>query len=99
MFDSFLILYIAGVTTIAGGYSQKSGHADGPARDASFSDDFELTFISEMCALLISDHGNRLVRQISLRPEDCSRQSGSGENYRIFEVLCLVSLFLSRFFV
>ncbi|XP_042053013.1 uncharacterized protein LOC121798201 isoform X2 [Salvia splendens] len=30
-----------------------------------------------MCALLISDHGNRLVRQISLRPEDCSRQSGS----------------------
>ncbi|XP_047960248.1 uncharacterized protein LOC125205396 isoform X1 [Salvia hispanica] len=67
----------SGVTTIAGGYSQKSGHADGPARDASFSDDFELTFISEMCALLISDHGNRLVRQISLRPEDCSRQSGS----------------------
>ncbi|KAG6429597.1 hypothetical protein SASPL_107649 [Salvia splendens] len=67
----------SGVTTIAGGYSQKAGHADGPARDASFSDDFELTFISEMCALLISDHGNRLVRQISLRTEDCSRQSGS----------------------
>ncbi|KAG6426401.1 hypothetical protein SASPL_110624 [Salvia splendens] len=65
------------VTTIAGGYSQKAGHADGPARDASFSDNFELAFIAEMCALLISDHGNRLVRQISLRPEDCSRQSGS----------------------
>ncbi|KAG6426397.1 hypothetical protein SASPL_110620 [Salvia splendens] len=67
----------SGVTTIAGGYSQKAGHADGPARDASFSDNFELAFIAEMCALLISDHGNRLVRQISLRPEDCSRQSGS----------------------
>ncbi|XP_057774631.1 uncharacterized protein LOC130993662 isoform X2 [Salvia miltiorrhiza] len=66
-----------GVTTIAGGYSQKAGRADGPARDALFSDDFELIFSSEICALLISDHGNRLVRQISLKAEDCSRQSGS----------------------
>lgn len=76
----FLALHTSGVTTIAGGSSQKAGHADGPARDASFSDDFELTFISEICALLISDHGNRLVRQISLKAEDCSRQSGSGKN-------------------
>ncbi|KAH6770759.1 hypothetical protein C2S52_015562 [Perilla frutescens var. hirtella] len=67
----------SGVTTIAGGYSQKAGHADGPARDATFSDDFELTFISERCALMISDHGNRLVRQISLKAEDCTSQSGS----------------------
>ncbi|XP_057774632.1 uncharacterized protein LOC130993662 isoform X3 [Salvia miltiorrhiza] len=67
----------SGVTTIAGGYSQKAGRADGPARDALFSDDFELIFSSEICALLISDHGNRLVRQISLKAEDCSRQSGS----------------------
>ncbi|KAH6809562.1 NHL domain-containing protein [Perilla frutescens var. frutescens] len=67
----------SGVTTIAGGYSQKAGHADGPARDATFSDDFELTFISERCALMISDHGNRLVRQISLKAEDCTRQSDS----------------------
>lgn len=67
----------SGVTTIAGGYSQKTGNADGPARDATFSDDFELTFIPEICALMISDHGNRLVRQISVKAEDCNRNSGS----------------------
>ncbi|KAL6571798.1 hypothetical protein OROHE_002667 [Orobanche hederae] len=68
-----------GVTTIAGGSSQKAGRKDGPGRDASFSDDFELTFIPQRCALMISDHGNRLVRQISLKGEDCKRHSGSGK--------------------
>ncbi|KAL3835550.1 hypothetical protein ACJIZ3_010286 [Penstemon smallii] len=67
----------SGVTTIAGGYSQKAGRTDGPARDASFSDDFELTFVPERCALMISDHGNRLVRQVNLKSEDCTRHSGS----------------------
>ncbi|KAK6139236.1 hypothetical protein DH2020_027021 [Rehmannia glutinosa] len=65
------------VTTIAGGSSQKAGRKDGPGRDASFSDDFELTFIPQRCALMISDHGNRLVRQINLKAEDCTRHSGS----------------------
>lgn len=74
------------MTTIAGGYSQKTGNADGPARDATFSDDFELTFIHEICALMISDHGNRLVRQISLKAEDCNRNSGSGENLNTLSV-------------
>ncbi|CAI9278335.1 unnamed protein product [Lactuca saligna] len=69
----------SGVTTIAGGYVQKTGKADGPAQNASFSDDFELAFDPQRCALLISDHGNRLVRQLDLNPNDCSgSSSGSG---------------------
>lgn len=77
----FLVTYIfVGVTTIAGGSSQKPGRTDGPARDASFSDDFELTFLPERCALMISDRGNRLVRQIVLKAEDCKSQSGSGKH-------------------
>ncbi|KAG9152040.1 hypothetical protein Leryth_002291 [Lithospermum erythrorhizon] len=66
-----------GVTTIAGGYIQKAGHADGPAKDATFSDDFELAFVPEQCALMISDHGNRLVRQINLKAEDCKQPSNN----------------------
>ncbi|CAA0814155.1 NHL domain-containing protein [Striga hermonthica] len=66
-----------GVTTIAGGFSQKAGRKDGPGRDASFSDDLELTFVPERCALMISDHGNRLVRQINLKEGDCTKHSGS----------------------
>ncbi|KAL7091629.1 hypothetical protein ACP275_12G117300 [Erythranthe tilingii] len=66
-----------GVTTIAGGNSQNSGRTDGPARDASFSNNFELTFIPQRCALMVSDHGNRLVRQINLKAADCKRQSRS----------------------
>ncbi|KAI3720294.1 hypothetical protein L6452_21209 [Arctium lappa] len=69
----------SGVTTIAGGYIQKTGKADGPAQNASFSDDFELAFDPQRCALLISDHGNRLVRQLDLKAEDCAgSSSGSG---------------------
>ncbi|KAK4429858.1 hypothetical protein Salat_1286500 [Sesamum alatum] len=67
----------SGVSTIAGGYLQKAGRTDGPGKDASFSDDFELTFIAQRCALMISDHGNRLVRQINLKEADCTRHSGS----------------------
>ncbi|XP_031263157.1 uncharacterized protein LOC116121337 isoform X2 [Pistacia vera] len=68
----------SGVTTIAGGYSKKTGNDDGPAQNATFSYDFELTFVPGICALLISDHGNQLVRQINLKAEDCSRSSHSG---------------------
>ncbi|KAL8269074.1 hypothetical protein R6Q59_002872 [Mikania micrantha] len=62
----------SGVTTIAGGNTRKVGKADGPAQNASFSNDFELAFDSQRCALLISDHGNRLVRQLDLKAEDCT---------------------------
>ncbi|MCL7042295.1 hypothetical protein MKW94_028502, partial [Papaver nudicaule] len=65
------------VVTIAGGYSRKPGRADGPAQNASFSEEFELFFIPKLCALLISDRGSRLVRQISLKPSDCTFGSQS----------------------
>lgn len=68
----------SGVTTIAGGYSKTSGRADGPGLNASFSNDYELSFIPKRCTLMISDHGNRLVREIQLKVEDCSRDSHSG---------------------
>ncbi|XP_021613892.2 uncharacterized protein LOC110615945 isoform X1 [Manihot esculenta] len=68
----------SGVTTIAGGYSEGTGHQDGPAQNATFSNDFEVSFVPEICALLISDHGNQLVRQIDLKPENCARGSQSG---------------------
>ncbi|XP_043812590.1 uncharacterized protein LOC122723667 isoform X2 [Manihot esculenta] len=67
----------SGVTTIAGGYSEGTGHQDGPAQNATFSNDFEVSFVPEICALLISDHGNQLVRQIDLKPENCARGSQS----------------------
>ncbi|XP_051121958.1 uncharacterized protein LOC127245247 isoform X2 [Andrographis paniculata] len=68
----------SGVTTIAGGYSQKLGREDGPAQNASFSNEFLLSFFPERCALMIADHGNRLVRQINLKPADCTLHSGGG---------------------
>ncbi|CAI9092869.1 OLC1v1028214C1 [Oldenlandia corymbosa var. corymbosa] len=66
-----------GVTTIAGGYYRKIGKADGPAQNASFSNDFELVFVPGICALVIADRGNNLVRQINLKAEDCSHASQS----------------------
>ncbi|KAI3987639.1 hypothetical protein MKX01_007105, partial [Papaver californicum] len=65
------------VVTIAGGYSRKPGRADGPAQNASFSEDFELFFVPKLCALLIADHGSRLVRQLSQKPNDCTFDSQS----------------------
>ena len=71
-----------GVTTIAGGNIKRVGKADGPAQNASFSDDFELAFDPQRCALLIADHGNRLVRQLNLKAEDCAdNSSGSSKFY------------------
>ncbi|KAK2994495.1 hypothetical protein RJ640_029454, partial [Escallonia rubra] len=67
----------SGVTTIAGGYSKEPGRTDGPGRNASFSDDLELAFVPERCALMIADHGNKLIRQINLKAEDCARGSQS----------------------
>ncbi|XP_012092071.1 uncharacterized protein LOC105649868 isoform X1 [Jatropha curcas] len=80
----------SGVTTIAGGYSKGVGHKDGPAQNASFSSDFEVAFVPEECALLISDHGNQLVRQIGLKREDCYRHSQSALRAVSFWVLGLI---------
>ncbi|XP_019444496.1 PREDICTED: uncharacterized protein LOC109348474 isoform X2 [Lupinus angustifolius] len=67
------------VTTIAGGFSEeKSSRKDGPAQNVSFSNDFELTFAPEQCALLVSDHMYQLVRKINLKEEDCTFGSKSG---------------------
>jgi hypothetical protein len=79
-----------GVTTIAGGNSKKPGRQDGPAQNASFSVDFQLTFVPGICALLVSDHGNQLVRQINLKAEDCARGSQSGLGAASVWVLGLV---------
>lgn len=70
----------SGVTTIAGGLSKSIGRADGPGRNATFSADYELSFVPEICALLILDHGSKLIRQIDLKQEDClySRSGGVG---------------------
>ncbi|ESR51679.1 hypothetical protein CICLE_v10031709mg [Citrus x clementina] len=81
-----------GVTTIAGGGSKKEGRADGPAQNASFSNDFELTFVPHICALLISDRGSQLIRQINLKPEDCSKSSQSGSALGAVSVWVLVSV-------
>ncbi|KAK7361929.1 hypothetical protein VNO77_04023 [Canavalia gladiata] len=68
-----------GVTTIAGGrFSEKSSRKDGPALNAWFSNDFDLTFIPGLCALLVSDHMHQLVHQINLKKEDCTLGSKSG---------------------
>lgn len=84
---------ISGVTTIAGGYSKTAGRADGPGLNASFSDDYELSFIPKRCALMISDHGNRLVREIQLKAEDCSRDSHSGNTSNHTLLILLLCLF------
>lgn len=75
---SVLCVVWLGVTTIAGGSLRKAGYVDGPAQQAQFSDDFELTFVPGMCALLISDHGNNRIRQIDLKRDDCQVASRSG---------------------
>ncbi|VFQ79368.1 unnamed protein product [Cuscuta campestris] len=67
----------SGVTTIVGGVSDAAGKKDGPGKEATFSDDYELVFIPQRCAVIISDIGNRLVRQINLRADDCSSGSES----------------------
>ncbi|KFK44463.1 hypothetical protein AALP_AA1G259600 [Arabis alpina] len=65
------------VTTIAGGISNEYGHRDGPAQNATFSNDFDITFVPQRCCLLVSDHGNERVRQINLKEEDCLESSHS----------------------
>ena len=64
------------MTTTIAGRNNKTGRDDGPVQNATFSNDFELVFVVERCALLVSDHGNQLVRRIDLKSEDCRRDSG-----------------------
>lgn len=52
------------MTTIAGGYSNATGNKDGPAQNATFSNDFEFAIVAERCILLVVEHGSQLVRQI-----------------------------------
>ncbi|KAF9683884.1 hypothetical protein SADUNF_Sadunf04G0060300 [Salix dunnii] len=80
----------SGVTsTIVGNYSQ-TGRQDGPGETATFSSDFEVLFVPQICALLISDHGNQLLRQIDLKPEDCAFSPQSGENLKMLQSLTSV---------
>ena len=66
-------------TTVAGGLSSGPGHRDGLAQNATFSADFELVYVPKICALLVADRGNRMVRQINLKPEDCAHEKQSGK--------------------
>ncbi|XP_020275098.1 uncharacterized protein LOC109849640 isoform X2 [Asparagus officinalis] len=80
-------------TTIAGGYSQKMGNIDGPAQNASFSNDFDLVYVPTICALLISDRANGLIRQLDLKPEDCAQRTQAGLGVApvsVIAVLCLL---------
>ncbi|EES13823.1 hypothetical protein BDA96_07G134700 [Sorghum bicolor] len=92
-------------TTVAGGLSSGPGHRDGLAQNATFSADFELVYVPKICALLVADRGNRMVRQINLKPEDCAheKQSGLGTtSVSVIAILCallgLIIGFLVRHF-
>uniref|UniRef100_A0A1J3H6U0 Teneurin NHL domain-containing protein n=1 Tax=Noccaea caerulescens TaxID=107243 RepID=A0A1J3H6U0_NOCCA len=83
------------VTTIAGGISKENGHRDGPAQNATFSNDFEITFVPQRCCLLVSDHGNEMVRQINLKEEDCLESSHSSlGTYSLWSIGIVLSCFL-----
>ncbi|KMZ61158.1 hypothetical protein ZOSMA_54G00900 [Zostera marina] len=87
-------------TTIAGGYSGKTGKIDGPAQNTSFSSDFELVYIPGICALLISDRGNNLIRQLNLKPDDCRNESYPGigvSSVSIIATLSSVVAFIAGF--
>ncbi|CAO2206693.1 unnamed protein product [Urochloa humidicola] len=80
-------------TTIAGGLSSGHGHRDGPAQNATFSPDFELAYVPKICALLVADRGNRMIRQIHLRPEDCAHEKRPGlgtTSVSVIAILCVL---------
>ncbi|XP_038994138.1 uncharacterized protein LOC120118066 [Hibiscus syriacus] len=69
----------AGVTTVAGGkWTHGGGHADGPGEDAKFSNDFDVVYVGSSCSLLVIDRGNRAIREIQLRFDDCAYRYGNG---------------------
>ncbi|KAJ4799311.1 NHL domain-containing protein [Rhynchospora pubera] len=81
--------------TIAGGNSRKTGNADGPAQNASFSNNFELVYMHKKCALVVVDRANNLIRQIDLNSKDCLRASPkSGLGAALVSVIAIASLLL-----
>ncbi|CAG7901902.1 unnamed protein product, partial [Brassica rapa] len=83
------------VTTIAGGISNEFGHRDGPAHNATFSSDFEITFVPQRWCLLVSDHGNELILQINLKEDDCLEISHTClGSYSLWSVGVVLSCFL-----
>lgn len=93
-------LYDAGVTTIAGGRSNRAGHVDGPSEGAKFSSDFDVVYVSSTCSLLVVDRGNQAIREIRLNYDDCaynnatSYSSGLHHNLHNIHLLTLGSVFL-----
>uniref|UniRef100_A0A7N0ULZ8 Teneurin NHL domain-containing protein n=1 Tax=Kalanchoe fedtschenkoi TaxID=63787 RepID=A0A7N0ULZ8_KALFE len=69
----------SGVATIVGGRSGRGGgHVDGPGEDAKLSNDFDVAYVGSSCSLLVVDRGNKAIREIQLRFDDCAYQYGSG---------------------
>uniref|UniRef100_A0A0E0LUY0 Uncharacterized protein n=1 Tax=Oryza punctata TaxID=4537 RepID=A0A0E0LUY0_ORYPU len=81
-------------TTIAGGRSKGPGRKDGPAQNASFSQDFELVYVPKMCALLVTDRGNRLIRQINLKREYCARETQPGLGTTLVSIIAVLCALL-----
>jgi uncharacterized protein YneF (UPF0154 family) len=91
----YLLDFVGSVTTIAGGISKAFGHRDGPAQNATFSSDFEITFVPQRCCLLVSDHGNEMIRQINLKEEDCLENSHSNlGTYSLWSIGIVLSCIL-----
>lgn len=97
--NTFSYLILGVTTTIAGGYSRKAGHTDGPAQNATFSDDFDLLFMHKMCSLLISDRGSGMIRQMDLKPEDCEEKPKSSKGDVLFQSVIFFAYKFSFFSV
>ncbi|CAN6873394.1 unnamed protein product, partial [Brassica oleracea] len=66
------------------------------AHNATFSSDFEKTFVTQRCCLLVfSDHGNEMIRQINLKEEDWLEISHTSlGSYSLWSVGIVLSCFL-----
>lgn len=78
-------------STIAGGYSTRTGHRDGPAHHATFSSDFALIqkFCTVSCWLLTE------IAQINMKPEDCAHETQKGKCGRAF-YLCYYYYYINQ---
>lgn len=81
-----------GVTTIAGGRSNRVGHVDGPSEGAKFSSDFDVVYVSSTCSLLIVDRGNQAIREIRLHYDDCADNNATSYSSGILMVAGALSL-------
>ncbi|XVF02418.1 hypothetical protein REPUB_Repub04eG0174000 [Reevesia pubescens] len=91
------------VTTIVGGYTKAMGNKNGPAQNATFSNDTEVAIVAERCILLVVEHDSPSVRHIDLKPEDCATTSPSGPIFGLgaiavltlgLRLSCLLCLFM-----